>query len=212
MNERLLPGRIRSGWGVSILFLCLMALSGCCSHEAIRVNLIPRPAEMEVLSGYFQPGNTTVDDFTTVVVDNSRMDALGREGYELTVDRSSVRLTAATQTGIFYGKRTLEQLMTDKGIPCVRVSDRPRFAYRGMHMDVSRHFFPKSQVLKMLDEMARYKRWLAHPDRQISAAHRRRGIPHAAGLVCMVGPERPSLSSRGNSGRLRRIFHQRGHP
>ena len=157
MNERLLPGRIRSGWGVSILFLCLMALSGCCSHEAIRVNLIPRPAEMEVLSGYFQPGNTTVDDFTTVVVDNSRMDALGREGYELTVDRSSVRLTAATQTGIFYGKRTLEQLMTDKGIPCVRVSDRPRFAYRGMHMDVSRHFFPKSQVLKMLDEMARYK-------------------------------------------------------
>ncbi len=46
-----------------------MALSGCCSHEAIRVNLIPRPAEMEVLSGYFQPGNTTVDDFTTVVVD-----------------------------------------------------------------------------------------------------------------------------------------------
>ena len=88
-----------------------MALSGCCSHEAIRVNLIPRPAEMEVLSGYFQPGNTTVDDFTTVVVDNSRMDALGREGYELTVDRSSVRLTAATQTGIFYGKRTLEQLM-----------------------------------------------------------------------------------------------------
>ena len=134
-----------------------MALSGCCSHEAIRVNLIPRPAEMEVLSGYFQPGNTTVDDFTTVVVDNSRMDALGREGYELTVDRSSVRLTAATQTGIFYGKRTLEQLMTDKGIPCVRVSDRPRFAYRGMHMDVSRHFFPKSQVLKMLDEMARYK-------------------------------------------------------
>ena len=65
-----------------------MALSGCCSHEAIRVNLIPRPAEMEVLSGYFQPGNTTVDDFTTVVVDNSRMDALGREGYELTVDRS----------------------------------------------------------------------------------------------------------------------------
>ena len=146
MNERLLPGRIRSGWGVSILFLCLMALSGCCSHEAIRVNLIPRPAEMEVLSGYFQPGNTTVDDFTTVVVDNSRMDALGREGYELTVDRSSVRLTAATQTGIFYGKRTLEQLMTDKGIPCVRVSDRPRFAYRGMHMDVSRHFFPKSQV------------------------------------------------------------------
>ena len=157
MNERLLPGRIRSGWGVSILFLCLMALSGCCSHEAIRVNLIPRPAEMEVLSGYFQPGNTTVDDFTTVVVDNSRMDALGREGYELTVDRSSVRLTAATQTGIFYGKRTLEQLMTDKGIPCVRVSDRPRFAYRGIHMDVSRHFFPKSQVLKMLDEMARYK-------------------------------------------------------
>ena len=157
MNERLLPGRIRSGWGVSILFLCLMALSGCCSHEAIRVNLIPRPAEMEVLSGYFQPGNTTVDDFTTVVVDNSRMDALGREGYELTVDRSSVRLTAATQTGIFYGKRTQEQLMTDKGIPCVRVSDRPRFAYRGMHMDVSRHFFPKSQVLKMLDEMARYK-------------------------------------------------------
>lgn len=134
-----------------------MVLSAGCSRETARVDLIPRPAVMEVRSGYFQPGNTTVDDFTTVVVDNSRMDALGQEGYELAVDRSSVRLTAATDAGIFYGKQTLEQLMTDRGIPCVRIADRPRFAYRGMHMDVSRHFFPKSQVLKILDEMARYK-------------------------------------------------------
>lgn len=125
MNERLLPGRIRSGWGVSILFLCLMALSGCCSHEAIRVNLIPRPAEMEVLSGYFQPGNTTVDRLTTVVVDQfpDGCAGTGRDTNLRSIARP-VRLTAATQTGIFYGKRTLEQLMTDQGYS-LRKGQRP---------------------------------------------------------------------------------------
>ncbi|WP_290541100.1 family 20 glycosylhydrolase [Alistipes sp.] len=157
MNKQLFPEHIHPGWKISIFLLCLTTLSSCISSEDACINIIPHPAKMEVQSGYFQPENMTVNDFTTVVVDNSRMDALGREGYELEVDCSSVRLTAATQTGIFYGKRTLEQLITNKGIPCIRISDRPRFPYRGLHMDVSRHFFPKSQILKVLNEMARYK-------------------------------------------------------
>ena len=135
----------------------LILFSAGCRRDTARVCLVPRPAQMELGSGYFKSGAAAAEDFTTVVVDSSRIGTLGREGYSLTVTRSSVRLTAASDAGIFYGMRTLEQLRTGEGIPCVRITDRPRFAYRGMHMDVSRHFFTKNHVLKMLDEMARYK-------------------------------------------------------
>ena len=123
------------------------------------MKLIPRPAEMEVFPGFFIPEDPaiSVDSLVTGRLDAERMEQLGLEGYELSVDRSSIRLVAASEAGLFYGRRTLEQLRTDAGIPCVRIMDRPRFAYRGVHLDVSRHFFPKKHILKMLDEMARYK-------------------------------------------------------
>ena len=79
------------------------------------------------------------------------------EGYRLQIDRRKILLTAIDSAGLFYGKQTLRQLATAQGIPCVEVLDNPRFAYRGMHLDVSRHFFPKEQIFKILDEMAYYK-------------------------------------------------------
>ena len=79
------------------------------------------------------------------------------EGYELEVTKSGIRLTAASQTGIYYGRQTLLQLMTPKGVPCVKIQDEPRFAYRGLHLDVSRHFFPKEEVIKLFEAMASYQ-------------------------------------------------------
>ena len=67
------------------------------------------------------------------------------------------RITAADSAGLFYARQTLLQLLTAKGIPCVKITDNPRFGYRGIHLDVSRHFFAKEEVFKILDEMARYK-------------------------------------------------------
>jgi len=85
--------------------------------------------------------------------------------YRLTVDPAGVSVSAATPAGIFYGLQTLRQLLpaeTDAGsstrsVPAVEIVDRPRFPYRGMHLDVGRHFFPASFIKQYIDLMAMYK-------------------------------------------------------
>ena len=79
------------------------------------------------------------------------------EGYALNVTKKGIELRAASKSGLFYGEQTLRQLYTSKRIPCVSIQDNPRFPYRGLHLDVSRHFFPKEEVMKLLNVMSYYK-------------------------------------------------------
>ena len=58
---------------------------------------------------------------------------------------------------LFYGMQTLRQLYVGGEVPCVSIRDNPRFGYRGLHLDVSRHFFSKEEVMKLLDVMSFYK-------------------------------------------------------
>lgn len=82
------------------------------------------------------------------------------EGYRLTTDAQGVRLCARTPRGIFYGIQTLRKSMPASAqgatilLPSGQVEDQPRFAYRGMHLDVCRHFFPLSFVKKYIDLLA----------------------------------------------------------
>ncbi|MBK8021100.1 MAG: beta-N-acetylhexosaminidase [Chloroflexi bacterium] len=98
---------------------------------------------------------------------------LGSEGYTLSVNGDQVRITAETAQGLFYGVQTLRQLLppdaetpsahpVDRTIPAVDIEDRPRFAWRGLMLDVCRHFFPVSFVKKLLDTMALYKLNVLH--------------------------------------------------
>jgi hexosaminidase len=94
---------------------------------------------------------------------------LGTEGYELSVATNSVVIRAPTQVGLFYGGQTLLQLLPPQifstnvvanenwQIPCVQIEDLPRFQWRGLMLDVSRHFYNVAEVEKFLDEMALYK-------------------------------------------------------
>ncbi|OUN71905.1 family 20 glycosylhydrolase [Barnesiella sp. An55] len=82
------------------------------------------------------------------------------EGYHLEIGKKGVKLSASTETGIFYGIQTLLQLLNNgdgKTLPAVTIADSPRFPYRGMHLDVSRHFYDKEFVKKQLDAMAYFK-------------------------------------------------------
>lgn len=83
------------------------------------------------------------------------------EGYHLEIGKKGVKLSSAsTETGIFYGIQTLLQLLNNgdgKTLPAVTIADSPRFPYRGMHLDVSRHFYDKEFVKKQLDAMAYFK-------------------------------------------------------
>ena len=90
------------------------------------------------------------------------------EGYTLSVAYDEIIVTGKNAKGVFYGIQTLRQLMpagieTEKNsvaeisIPAVKISDSPRFVYRGMHLDVARHFFPVDFVKKYIDLIAMHK-------------------------------------------------------
>ncbi|MEI6677494.1 MAG: beta-N-acetylhexosaminidase [Mariniphaga sp.] len=89
---------------------------------------------------------------------------IGKEDYHLSVGQNGVVVEAASPGGIFYGIQTLIQLMpsTPKQLaeiilPAVEIKDTPRFSWRGLQLDVSRHFMPKEFILKYLDYMAMHK-------------------------------------------------------
>lgn len=84
----------------------------------------------------------------------------GKEAYRIEIDKKGVSLSANTETGIFYGLQTLLQLLNNgdnKTLPALTINDTPRFPYRGLHLDVSRHFFDKEFVKKQLNAMAYFK-------------------------------------------------------
>ncbi|MDR3715046.1 MAG: family 20 glycosylhydrolase [Puia sp.] len=99
---------------------------------------------------------------------------LGSEGYRLTVGPGTIIIKANNPAGIFYGIQTLVQLFPPEiesaslvhrsswQAPCVEITDYPRFAWRGLMLDVSRHFFTKEEVESYIDQMARYKFNLFH--------------------------------------------------
>jgi hexosaminidase len=82
------------------------------------------------------------------------------EAYDLNVSSQKVTISGS-KAGIFYGATTLLQLIKEKQkrlvIPVVQVSDRPNFAYRGLMIDVTRHFFSVTEIKKMLDAMGYLK-------------------------------------------------------
>ncbi len=105
----------------------------------------------------------------TILLQTNQFEKLGAEGYELTVTPQFAGITAATEAGLFYGGRTLLQLLPpeifstntvkhfDWQVPCVKITDQPRFGWRGLMLDVSRHFFTKPEVEQLLDAMALHK-------------------------------------------------------
>lgn len=100
------------------------------------------------------------ENFILVKIDTNKVTQA--EGYMLTVDKNAINLVAHDIGGVIYGIETLRQLWTDKNknnltIPCCEIKDAPRFAYRGMALDVSRHFFPISFIKKYIDLLALYK-------------------------------------------------------
>src|SRR5688572_16799209 len=94
---------------------------------------------------------------------------LAEEGYRIIVNDQKVKLSANTPAGLFYGVQTILQLLPKEiesktvvsqmkwRIPAVNIVDYPRFPYRGIMLDVSRHFFSKQYVKEYIEQLARYK-------------------------------------------------------
>lgn len=94
------------------------------------------------------------------------------EGYTLTID-TAVRITASDNAGALYGAQTLRQLLGPAALrqaptavswelPTAVITDGPRFSYRGVMLDVARHFIPKNDVLRFIDVVAAHKLNVLH--------------------------------------------------
>jgi hexosaminidase len=103
-----------------------------------------------------------------VVAPGMGLPGVEAEKYELEVSAQDIHLEAPTAAGAFYGLETLRQLarapvdLPTWSIPAVEIEDTPRFPYRGMHLDVGRHFFPVSFIKRYIDLLAAYKMNVFH--------------------------------------------------
>lgn len=114
-----------------------------------------------VLNLPVEPTDETDQRAGSILLTTAKADlALGKEGYQLSVSSEAVVLRAPQPAGLFYAVQTLRQLCPITGpvvIPAVKVKDQPRFAWRGLMLDVCRHIFPMDFILRLIDTMALHK-------------------------------------------------------
>ena len=97
-----------------------------------------------------------------ISISGNRNKPVGSGAYSLTITEKEISINAENNNGAFYGMQTLIQLLPipkkeKLQLPQVYITDTPRFTYRGMHLDVSRHFFPVSYIKKYIDYIALHK-------------------------------------------------------
>ncbi|HLY28260.1 MAG TPA: beta-N-acetylhexosaminidase [Aggregatilineales bacterium] len=128
-------------------------------------------ARLKAVTGYEFPVQETTGTPTQghISLTLAGADAsLGEEGYQLTVTTESVTLSAYRPAGLFWGAQSLRQLLPvaieettpQSGpwvLPAVTIRDVPRFAWRGMMLDVARHFFAMSDIKRLIDALVYYK-------------------------------------------------------
>lgn len=136
---------------VSICFLLCAFILKAQGPEVI----VPVPEKYVLSEGtYTFEGDPRVD----ARIVPSRFD--GREDYSLEVNSRGVVIRAGGEAGLFYARQTLAQMTSDGAVTeirCCRIEDSPRYAYRGLHVDVSRHFRSVDFLKKQMDAMAFFK-------------------------------------------------------
>ena len=140
----------------------LKQIVGCCLFAGTLTcsagwNLVPMPRSVGERSGVVR---LTEGDVSSAIANFTRRQDIPDEGYELDISAQGVRISASSDAGAFYAGETLRQLMwvsKDGTVPCSRIVDAPKFKWRGVMLDESRHFFGKETVLRLLESMARYK-------------------------------------------------------
>ncbi|NJK46675.1 MAG: family 20 glycosylhydrolase, partial [Pleurocapsa sp. SU_196_0] len=125
--------------------------------------------DLRVVTGFALPVQRNAAHNSIRFSLDATLESLGAEGYELEVTQDGADLCAPTEAGLFYAALTLRQLLPAaafgmtkaEGVTWeargVRVRDVPRFAWRGVHLDCSRHFMPVSFIKKLLEAMALHK-------------------------------------------------------
>ena len=124
---------------------------------------------VDALSGTMGAG-LPIHDFTESPSDGAILlhtdGSLSEEAYVLSITEEQIRITGGSAKGIFYGIQSLRQILPSLilntlpqsyELPCVLIKDQPRYSYRGMHLDVSRHFFSVDFIKRFIDLLAFHK-------------------------------------------------------
>ena len=121
-------------------------------------------ASLDIKVNLQTEGINTAGKSIKISLNKEQNEALGTEGYVLEVNANMIQLTANNSAGIFNGLQTLKQLIPlgtdsseDVNVMGCKITDYPRFAWRGLMLDVSRHFFSVEDVKDYIDKMAQYK-------------------------------------------------------
>lgn len=136
------------------------------SNPGLNNALVFLTTAIKNISGYDLPVNKPGTKFIELKIEKNA--TTGDEGYQLDVTASAIIIKANTKAGIVYGIQSLLQMLpairtnAKLEIPFVSITDYPRFKYRGMHLDVSRHFFGPQVVKQYIDLMASYKMNIFH--------------------------------------------------
>lgn len=96
----------------------------------------------------------------------SKDDSIAQEGYKLTVAQDGISISASTKAGAYYALQTVRQIcnmdMGGRDCPCCEIEDEPRFSFRGINLDVSRHFLNNDEIKQMIDMMFMNKLNILH--------------------------------------------------
>jgi len=134
------------------LFLLLISVGGLA-----QLPIIPYPNKVEMGKGFFKLTKSAAST-AKLIVDPQTAVVASMEGYHLSVTPTAITITAKTKAGAFYGMQTLLQLEAQsKNIPVLEIDDAPAFGYRGLMLDVGRHFMPVSFIKQLIDVMAMQK-------------------------------------------------------
>ena len=170
-----------------ILTLIALCTAFAASASTRQLQVIPQPVKAELRVGVFVTAGCRVEceGFDTrpdrltalagqlvtpcdpasswnganaVVLRRDPAAGIPAEGYRIDISARRAQLTAGDEAGFFYGLQTLFQMADQRGnLPCASIEDYPRYRYRGLHLDVCRHFFPVKFIKHYLDWMASCK-------------------------------------------------------
>lgn len=145
-----------------------------CSNEELLQVANYMDAKISSAMGFTLKNSVGAGKGINLILLNERDKNLGDEGYKLEVTPKNVSITANQASGVFYGIQTLLQMLPPQiksnslqtdvvwNIPCAEIEDKPRFPWRGLMLDVSRHFFTKEEVKEYIDQLAEYKMNIFH--------------------------------------------------
>ena len=163
--------------------ICICIFISCNENTQVNptenMGIIPLPNKIANISGinntkeFVLSDHEFIKDFSSIIstlipnlkignnenISIQKDETIKDEGYQIEILKDKINIKASSSKGTFYAIQSLRQLIEfhPNGIPCLRIEDAPRFPYRGMHLDVGRHFFSVADIKTYIDLLSTYK-------------------------------------------------------